>query len=535
MLVDARHLADGTTIDADVCIVGAGPAGLTLARELIDTRLTVCLLESGGREPDAATQALDAGENVGYPYYPLHTARSRSLGGSSVLWHVPREGEDVGARMRPLDPIDFEQREWIAYSGWPFGYDHLEPYYRRAQAVCRIEPASYDPGSWTEATRRPLPLGDDVQTILYKIAPRDLFVRVYPEEVGRADNITTYLHASVLEIETHESGDRATHVRVATRLGNRFRVRATMFVLAAGGIETPRLLLLSRSTHPEGLGNRHDLVGRFFMEHPHFWSGVVVPGDPAIFERTAFYNDIHLVNRVAVVGKLALSDATLRRERLLNQNVQLMPVHRPDPFRYRTLDAAPIVAAKAMARGHITPSHARRVVGGWRDIGAVVFRKLRPAPATRVFVLANMTEQVPNRDSRVMLGSECDPFGQPHVRLDWRIAPQDVRSAVRTQEILGAALERAGIGRLHRDLLDDTPPPGTHGGYHHMGTTRMHVDPSQGVVDADCRVHGMANVYIAGSSVFPTGGYANPVLTTIALTLRLADHVKARLERAAAA
>jgi len=232
-------------------------------------------------------------------------------------------------------------------------------------------------------------------------------------------------------------------------------------------------------------------------------------------------------------GKRIIKIPVVEVEKLLNQNVQLMPHSRPNPFKYRPLDPRPIESLKAL--GGREPirhraGHLRRVFTGWDDIVTAGVRKMRakvaPLPDTPVFVLANMAEQIPNPQSRVTLGTELDALGQRRVQLDWRITPQDIRSVVRTQALLGCAFERIGLGRLHRELLDDTPPVTTHGGYHHIGTTRMHPDPARGVVDAQCRVHGFDNLYVAGPSVFPTGGYANPVLTTVALTLRLADRVK---------
>jgi choline dehydrogenase-like flavoprotein len=530
MIVDARTLAPHTRVEADVCIVGGGTAGVTLARELIRSSLRVCVLESGGFNSDPETQALYAGDNIGYPYYPLDSARARCLGGSSTLWHVPLGDGRVGPRLRPLDPIDFEQRDWVPYSGWPISKSQLDPYYERAQAVCRIQPVSFEVRDWSLQTAgaQPPPVGEDVETILYKFCSRDLFARDYPREVAAAENTTTFLYANVLEIVPNDRLDRIDALEVATLNGNRFSVAARTFVLAAGGIETPRLLLLSNRKQATGLGNRHDIVGRFFMEHLHFWSGILVPSEPDLFQRTALFNDIHAVDGVDVVAKLALSERTLRRERLLNQNIQLMPRLRPDPFKYRVLNPEPVASIRVMVRNKdLQLAHFRRIAGRWQDLAVACFRRIRgPLPTKPVFVLANMTEQMPNPESRVMLGRERDAFGQNRVMLDWKITRADIASVVRTQEIIGGSLQRHGWGRFYRELLDHEPPPDTHGGYHHIGTTRMHSDPRQGVVDPDCRVHGIGNLYIAGSSVFPTGGYANPVLTTVALTIRLADHVK---------
>ena len=531
MLIDARAEETGTVVEADVCIVGGGLAGITLAREFIGTPFEVCLLESGGLQQDAETQSLDAGENIGYPYYPLETARARCLGGSTTLWHTSLGDHTVGARMRPLDPIDFEERDWVPYSGWPFRRCDLESYYERAQALSQIGPASYDVKDWADPDRRPTaPLGgDDVETIVYKVCRQDLFARGYRGEVSRAENVTTCLHANVLEIEVNDKVDHVGRLRAATLKGNQLFVNAKIYVLAAGGIETPRLMLLSNRQQPAGLGNQHDLVGRFFMEHPHFWSGMVVLPEAHRFDDTAFYNDVHTVNDVAVIGKLALAEKVLRREKLLNQNIQLMPTRRPNPFKYRRLDEKPKNSLKALLRGTATDIGAdlRNVVTGWDDIARAVARRMRGELPTRpVYIFANMTEQVPNPESRITLGRDLDAFGQRRARLDWKITPQDISSVIRTQEIIGSALQKIGWGEFYRDLVEAVPPEGTHGGYHHMGTTRMHADPKQGVVDPNCRVHGIDNLFIAGPSVFPTGGYANPVLTTLALSLRTADHVK---------
>ena len=144
-----------------------------------------------------------------------------------------------------------------------------------------------------------------------------------------------------------------------------------------------------------------------------------------------------------------------------------------------------------------------------------------------VFELNHMTEQSPNPHSRVTLSDERDIFGRNRVRLDWRLTPLDMRSIIKAQEIIDQELRYAGLGRLEIELRTETPPEHLEGGWHHMGTTRMHRDPKRGVVDEHCRVHEITNLFIAGPSVFPTGGYANPVLTFVALAIRLADYIKA--------
>jgi choline dehydrogenase-like flavoprotein len=498
LISDARSIPDGKTIDTDVCIVGAGVAGLTLAREFLGENTRVCLIESGGFEPDRTTQSLYWGEIRGFPYYPLDTSRARFFGGSSNCWHVPLGDNLLGARLRPLDPIDFEERDWVPYSGWPFTKDHLEPFYRRAQDVCRAGPFDYEAVNQENPGRNfRLPfLNGNIKTVIFNFIERDIF-REYREAIRRSENISAFLHANAVDIETNASVQKVTRLHGTTLNGNSFSIRAKFLLLALGAIETSRLLLLSNTVQKTGLGNRYDLVGRFFMEHPHLWSGIYIPSDDKIFNSTGLYK-IRKVNGFHEMGKLALSEDVLRQERILNYCTSIHPKMYPEPETGRG-------TAKAL------------------------FRKMGVKRKIKAFHLNHMSEQLPNPASRVVLSDECDALGKRRADLDWRLSPLDMRTIIRAQEIIDEELRRAGLGRLHIEMQSETPPPHLTGGWHHMGTTRMNSDPKKGVVDKHSRVHGIDNLFIAGPSVFPTSGYANPVLTIIALTLRLADHVKSRV------
>jgi choline dehydrogenase-like flavoprotein len=260
MFTDARTIPAGTTLTADVCTVGAGAAGISIARELAHSPLDVCLLESGGLEYDLDTQQLYRGRSVGFPYFPLEIARLRFFGGTTNHW---------GGASRPLDDSDFEARDWVPHSGWPFRREALDPYYRRAHGVLELGPYAYDAGSWTTDERRPLRFeGESLRSAVLQQSPPTRLGQVYREELRRARNIRTCLNANLLEIETAPTGGPVTRLRVASLERNEFYVEARAYVLATGGIENPRLLLLSRRADPAGLGNEHDLVGRFCMDHP---------------------------------------------------------------------------------------------------------------------------------------------------------------------------------------------------------------------------------------------------------------------------
>lgn len=515
MIIDARSMPDSKTIDTDICIVGAGVAGIALAHEFMAQDVRVCLLESGGLEPDRTTQSLYWGEDVGVPYYPLDTSRARFFGGSSHCWHVPLGNNVLGVRLKPLDPIDFEERDWVPYSGWPFGKQHLAPFYERAERFCRIGP--FTDSAPDDPAQPELPFRNGrVRTTIFQFAVRELFVHEYLEKVKMSDTVSACLNANITGIETDETARRVTGLSGACLNGKKFSVRAKLYILALGAIEIPRLLLLSNKVRKAGLGNQHDLVGRFFMEHPHLWSGIYIPSSDRIFRSTGLYK-VHERNGVSIMGKLTLSEEVLRKERLLNYCTSLHARMCPDPIDGRS-------GGKGGA-----PAKAEHPGGLMDDLGVItrsVVSRIKGQKKIRAFQLNHMSEQMPNPDSRVTLGEELDALGQRRAQLDWRLTALDMRTIIRAQEIIDEELRKAGLGRLHIEMKDETPPHNLTGGWHHMGTTRMHPDPRKGVVDEQSRVHGISNLFIAGPSVFPTCGYANPVLTTIALTLRLADHVK---------
>jgi len=535
MIIDSSNIEKDKVISTEICIIGAGVAGITVAREFIDKKFDVLLLESGGQEPRSEIQSLNTGRNIGVPYYDLDRTRLRAFGGTSHRWIIDIDKEQQGVRLRGMDKIDFEKRHWVPYSGWPFGKEHLDPYYKRAHKVCKIGPYTYDVEHWANnGTKPPLPFtSDKVNTTVFQFAPKDVFYEDYRKEIGNAENITTLLNATVLKIEVSENAKQVKTALTTTPNGNQFRVKARHFILASGALEIPRLLLLSNDVMKCGLGNQNDLVGRFFMEHPHLWSGVFYPSDPALFDRSGLY-DIHRQNGVPVMGKLTIDEDVLRKEKLLNFTTSIHPVSIPNPNRaVKSLKKI----GKAAARGRKPDNfqqHLKNCIQNFDDIASAGLRRLAGPHLNdfvgngnkiQAFELNIMAEQVPDPESRVMLDTKKDRFGQQKLKLNWKLNSQDIRSIRKAQQIIDRELRRSNLGHLEIELEDDTIPPDIHGGWHNMGTTRMHEDPKMGVVNENCRVHGIQNLFIAGPSVYPTVGYANPVLTTVALSVRLADHL----------
>ncbi|MDQ7041878.1 MAG: GMC family oxidoreductase [Rhodothermus sp.] len=546
MKIDLRAFEPQELGPYDLCIVGGGVAGLTLAWALRDSGLGICLLETGGEQPEPATNRLSRGDVTGYPYFPLDMARARALGGSSHLWDYEVAPGICRIRLRPLDPIDFERRAAIPFSGWPFGYETLAPYYRQAQPFFDLPDQPYTAEAWTAPTCRPL-LSERsavLRTALFQFGEPSRFYRVYGPALLTDPKITVCLHAHVLELLTNETGEAVVGVRVARPDRSELTVRARCVVLAAGGLENARLLLLSNRACPNGLGNAYDCVGRFFMEHLHFLSGLFVPADRALIPQLGFYR-LHIRRNTWIMGKLALQEEVIRREGLGNYCVALWPTdrlalpRRNNPLLWGGFEALRVLREAVQHRTwpEDLPRQLLRLVRDlprlvpWATTRLLALGGKRGSETRRpvAFVLHHMAEQLPNPESRVRLSRRRDAFGQPRLELHWQISRQDVESLLRAQQLIAQELVRQGWGTVQMETLRRIPPDGITGGFHHMGTTRMHASPREGVVDPNGRVHGVKNLYVAGSSVFPTVGFANPTLTIVALSLRLADHLKTRL------
>ncbi len=516
---------EGEGVAADVCIIGAGPAGLVLALELQAHGVRVCLVESGTTGLSRRGNELSKGENADRLYYVLQQSRRIGFGGSSLGWD-PVEGP----RMRPLDPIDFEARAAIPHSGWPFGAADLDDHYKRAADLLSLPPFPHPAEVDLDQLHRHLPLGPDVATTVFQFGEHDAIVGLL-EQVGSCERIDLRLQTAVLELLTSADGTRLEGVLAVDADGRPLRIDAPQVVLAAGGIENARLLMLSRRHDPRGIGNDHDLLGRFFMEHLHARTGIVRLDEPLPLDEFSLY----LHHRPApgeppIRGKIRLAEDVLRREGLPNTVWWMNPSldNLLSDSGRALVDLRESVKRRRVAAGtgervQVVATHPLRSLRAYQ--AGVARRRKGVGSHIGVLHLHLMAEQVPNPESRVLLGRRHDRFGRPVARLDWQLSERDLWGIRRTQELLDEAFRAAGLGRVEQHLGEEAPPALLGGGHHHMGTTRMSTDPSSGVVDADGRVHGVENLFVTGSSVFPTGGSANPTLTILAMAYRLADHL----------
>ena len=522
MILDAQKGFGQEPPRYDLCIVGAGPAGITLALELEGTGLRVCLLEAGGSVYEPETQRLFEGEVIGQQYPNLRDTRVGALGGSTTVW---------AGWCRPLESLDFEPRDWCGADGWPFGLDELRPYYARAHEICGLAAFDYDPEHWAGVLggRGILPGDASFTNEIFHVRIQN-FGHRYRERIERSKNIDLVLHAPVTRVRLEDSACAAVEIR--TLEGYDLAIRADHFVLAAGGVENPRLLLLSSGEAAGVPGNAGGLVGRYFTDHSYVDLGTLVLREPDALE---FYRPRPVVpggDASSVRGVLSLRREVVERERLMNAALFFHPRYEAHRV-FATDEVKALLQLFNKLKRRAVPGaawpYARQAVRAPHRLALAMARKLavRHGPARRWRMRAAF-ETGFRYDNRVMLSDERDRLGRRRVCIEWKIGEADVENMRRVTDLFDQAVRQAGIGQLER-AFPDTPAAWrqeVEGGKHHMGTTRMHVASEHGVVDENSRVHGTSNLFVTGSSVFPSGGYANSTLTIVALAARLGDHLK---------
>ncbi|HEY4040355.1 MAG TPA: GMC family oxidoreductase [Rhodopila sp.] len=548
MIQTADDIVCNTIIRADICIVGGGPAGITLALELAQTGKSILLLESGDYAANDATQTLNAGEVVNPALHsPPDKYRQRVLGGGTSIW---------GGRCVPFDPIDFKMRPWIAHSGWPISYGDVERYYPVANTLCEAGEYEYDarlaaPGGMRPLLRGFSPRHFDVNGIERFSCPTNFGER-YRARLHSATTVRVLLRAAVTALRASRDGSRIDSIDVRNNRNNGFSVVADQFVLAMGGIETSRLLLTSDDVHSNGIGNANDLVGRYYMTHvagtigrlqingarDTVWHGYDVAADGTYCRR-------RISLRPEVQASLGLGNAVFR----LHHPRIADPRHRTGPlsaiflaqhfisyeYSKRLVADVPPDAMTWLRHGLNAATDAFATMGflkHWlrdRMLAERKFPSIIIRPRTNVFSLDFHAEQVPDPNSRISLADERDRFGNRRVRVDWRYSPRDVETVAKSFELLRHDLAETSTGQLtlgpdETDIEAVVRRDGAYGG-HHIGTARMGASAQSGVVDRDCKVFGVNNLYLASSATFPTSSQANPTLTIVAMALRLAGHL----------
>ncbi len=505
MHTDARNLDNNTIIEGDICIAGAGAAGISMAMEWDNTPFKVILLEGGGFEYEDRIQELYGGKTTGQRYFPLKSTRLHYFGGTTGHW---------AGYCSLLDPIDFAKREWVNESGWPITLNDLLPFYKKAHDYLDLEHFDYSEEYWLKKNYLFEKLPFDEKVIwnkMWRFSPPTRFGKKYKDPVFNSKNIHLYTYANAVNIVANDEIRTIKEMVIKNYAGKTHIVRAKKFVLACNAIQNARLLLASSQQAKNGLGNDNDIVGRYFMEHLEMRSAELW------FNRPRALN-LYIHNPEAR-AELAVSAEKQAEFKILNGTASLSELalaRRMKPFIDTWSKDDPRESKKRMNDAY------DKAEGNRFERKKEIF--------SDAFEFYTRIEQSPNPSCRVTLDTEKDELGMPRTQLHWELTPLEKTSIRKLYELIGEQVGWAGIGRVKlleylEDENDQSWPTFTSGGWHHIGTTRMSDDPKKGVVDANCKVHGIANLYVAGASCFPTSGAVNPTFSLVALSLRLSDNL----------
>jgi choline dehydrogenase-like flavoprotein len=519
------------SLNCDVCIVGTGPAGATIARELSNTNLRVVILESGGTERQAEADALNEIESIGWPrVIDQWLVRNRIVGGSSYTW---------GGRCAPFDEIDLEYRDWIPYSGWPIKAGDLVPYYERGAKYLGLGLSSgfADDRIWAViGHKRPrLELDEKKLWPMFWQLSRDpvtwtdrvRFGRYLATDIG--PNVTLVTNATVSRINAAPSGAAVESVEFVTPGGRRWSLPASRVALCTGAVENARILLASGDAEGPGAGIKNDLVGRFLMDHPRANVGRLTVEQGKALGKTFGVFKSHAADANRYHYGVRLSPDLQRAEQLPNCSMHMAAFgDGTDDQPWESLKR--FAMREANIRQDLPPIIANSGLAARGLIDYFILRKGLPHKIAG-YNLQVMCEQIPNPDSRITLSDRRDPYGMRIPRIDWRVSEVEARAARRITQLMVEQITRMGLeppvvdewiregAMFPRDVIRDIAHP--------IGTTRMADDPASGVVDSQCQVHGVAGLFVAGTSVFPTAGHANPTQLIVAMAVRLADTLKA--------
>lgn len=547
MINSANMIESNTGIETDICIVGAGAAGISMALELEEVGINVLLLESGGFKEDKKTQDLYRGMvNDEAMHSPTDKYRQRKFGGTTTTW---------GGRCMPFDPIDFEVRDYIPQSGWPIKSNDLSEFYSKANKYLEAGFYCYDAKKTFPPCAKPMFKGFESEAFSTEglerfSCPTNLGKR-YQHRFEQSRSISLLLNANVIAIELNTEGSDVDFLQIATLSNDSFKVKAKHYVLAMGGIETTRLMLASNSIHKNGIANQYDVLGRFYMCH--------IAANVGRLKINGSTDNVQHGYEVSPEGiycrrRIQLSE---KKQKELGVSNMVARLHFPkitDPAH-----KSGILSGLFMAKNFISYEYGKRLNDGekstlklyvqhfgniltdpvntikflthWFTKRTCVERKYPSVilpNKTNQFSLEVHAEQFPNKDSRMYLSDKKDALGMPQIVVDWQYLNEDVEAIKKTLTLFASEIAQNNIGSFEFDidnLESELMRYGAYGG-HHIGTTRMGNDSSTSIVDKNCQVHGVSNLYIASSSVFPTSSQANPTLTITAIALRLAAYLK---------
>ena len=543
MILPSRSLEGD--VSAHVCIIGAGAAGITLACELDGADIPVVVLEAAGVGIFGGVSQDPYEGTAEEPHPRPSNFRRRAFGGTTTIW---------GGRCVPYDPIDFEAREYAPNSGWPIAYQDVARHYPKAMAYCNAGEFDFSVAGALDDPSPTIPgldpAADTDASMIERFSLPTNFGVGYRKVLRESENVRVITHAHALRLLRSSTSDRVSSVEFVRRSGSISQVCARHFVVALGGIETARFLLTSDPTGV-GYGNESDCVGRYYTCHLESVIGLLRPRRRGVvfdFQKTR--------DGVYSRRKLQIREDAQRRQQILNIAFRLHYPNVADPAHHNSVFSAVYLAKRTLIpeyrrilqhgqsdrpSAQLISQHLRNIAGGipqllefafdWTRLRVFAERKLPymlVPNADGTFPLEFHAEQTPLRRSRIALNTERDSYGMPRVHVDWQTCSTDIDSISKAYRVLKKDIDASGqcVLEFDEDRLPELAGQSSPVGGHHIGTARMAGDPSTGVVDGNCAVHGVPNLFVAGSAVFPTSSHANPTLTIVALSIRLAEHLK---------
>ncbi len=549
-MIDARKLSDGSVLACDICIIGAGPVGISVAREFIGSNLKVTLLESGGTAPgDNADDLLELASDAAYGTTSFIT-NIHHYGGNSNAWNIIRNDGVMGVRFATFQEVDFRVRPGIKNSGWPLGPNDLAPYIERAAIAWELAPDGFKAASEerTDVVKM-IEAGGQLETTMFQFPDAALARQRFRKEIEAAPNIETYYHATATRLIPDASGTRVEAVLVKPAADKTIRVQARQVIASASGMGTCQLLLSSPTGKGYEFGNEGGSLGRYMIDHPFMDGGEIILKDRTFLDHMLLY-DIDERQGASSMGYLHLSADTVEREEIPNLNMMLFPrrkghkkAHAQLKMHMRAHKAA--VRCRNAVRRRQLPALKDvfyAIIGSPLIIGDIIRLYTDPqinpgrggwtkkAPPSKRFdrlEVLHSAEQLPHRDNRMYLSEETNRLGMRKITFDYQLHEEDIQAFKRAQHVMAKAVKDSGLGEFNIAFegSDEIDLIAMSCG-HHMGMTRMGTGPSHSVTDANCKVHGTENLYIACTGIIPAGGSANPTFTTIALGIRIADRLK---------
>jgi len=521
MIIDVRQANSTLNLEADICILGGGVAGIVLANELKEKFGKVVILESGTEQYDQETQDLYAPDKIPEIYpNPLYS-RLRFLGGASNHW---------SNNTTPLSAIDFEERDWVENSGWPINYKDIQPFYKSAAKYCQTGEDSYDTNKWLPELNFENPFSGSKYTevgIAKAAIPATRFYAAHGNSIENSSNVTIYKNANVIGIDFDKTQKKVNTITFSSLKKENHTITADKFIMCMGGIENARMLKYFNVQNNNALGNQNDNVGRYFMDHPTLRAAHLYTNSGK------FANLTKTEEHRFILAFFQLKESALRSHGTTNLR---LPLDQANQYSMSDGISSFHILKEKLSNGELPDQVSQHLANLFTDFDMVLEAVSRKQFDKRLFDSANdisgfqiplMLEQTPHRENRILLGNKVDQFGIPKISVQWRLMEGDKTRLWKSLSLFAKDVGLLSLGRLRvlKERQERLFNSQLGFGHHHMGTTRMSSSEQTGVVDHNMLVFGTENLYVAGCSTFPTGGHVPPTLTIVALAIRLAGHL----------